>query len=210
MKQSTFKHLQPTALALAMALSFSGPVISVPVMADENMDPIEWCSRAVSESARITCLEEALRNRTGQTPSVVDTSPKDNSGVSVQGREASSSETQPSAVTTAPVERKKSLRETLLDKLGKKEARKRRGEDAEQNVRLEAHVSSFKFVGYRKLWVKLDNGQIWQQKKSDRSTLEARLKRFDEFDVELWQTGFGGYRLHIPEIDKTLAVNRLN
>ena len=212
MKQGTLKHLKPAAptlaaaLTLAMAFSFSPPALAA-----ENMDPIEWCSRAVSESARITCLEEALRNKTGQTPDVAGAPSEDKSGVSVPPRAVSNSATENGETPAAtPVERKKSLREKMLDKLGKKEVKKRKGEDSEKNERLTAHVSTFKFVGYKKLWVKLDNGQIWQQKKSDRSTLESRLKRFDEFDVELWRTGFGGYRLHIPEIDKTLAVNRLN
>lgn len=191
-------RLKPATLALAIAISGQS-------MLAKNMDPIEWCSRAGSEPARITCLEEALRNRTGQTPDVIGT-PTDKPGIS-QPRAETSTNKNPS---TTPVESKKTFKETLLDKLGRKESRARRNEDTERNERLTAHVSSFKFVGYKKLWIKLDNGQIWQQKKSDRSTLGAKLKRFEEFDVELWQTGFGGYRLYIPDINKTLSVNRLN
>ena len=201
MNLSTLKHLKLAALVLAMTLPAGHSLVA------ENMNPIEWCSRAGSESARIICLEEALRNRTGQTPNIstpAQATVPQNTSVADPARSDNGTQTTQTATST------QKQTETALDKLGKEEAKKHQGEDLKENERLAAHVSSFKFAGYRKLWVKLDNGQIWQQKKSDRSSLEAKLKRFEEFDVELWRTGFGGYRLHIPVINKTLAVNRLN
>lgn len=67
----------------------------------------------------------------------------------------------------------------------------------------------FRFVGYRRLMVQLENGQIWRQIDGDRTSVERGLRDAGSFEVEMWATGLGGYRMRILPLEKTIRVERL-
>jgi hypothetical protein len=73
--------------------------------------------------------------------------------------------------------------------------------------RLTASVTSAREVPYKRLEVVLDNGQVWRQTSSD-DPWDSR--RHDEPDrVEIFASRTGGYRLHIPDTNLTLVVERI-
>lgn len=74
---------------------------------------------------------------------------------------------------------------------------------------LEATVTDFDFVGYHRLLVKLDNGQVWRQIQGDRTDVEWRLRDQTTFDVELWEAAFGGYRMRVMPVDRVIRVERV-
>jgi len=57
------------------------------------------------------------------------------------------------------------------------------------------------------LVMQLDNGQIWRQDESVGGPL--RLGEAGQIAVEITRSGFGGYRMRIPEIGRRIAVSRL-
>ncbi|MGH9897187.1 MAG: hypothetical protein ACREA0_35370, partial [bacterium] len=98
---------------------------------------------------------------------------------------------------------------SAIDELGLEQvtAQTRRKGDAEAAV--SATVVAFDFVGYRRLRVQLDNGQIWRQTDGDRPDVTTGLRGARTFDVELWRTRLGGYRMRIEPLNQTIRVNRL-
>jgi|GEM_PF-761720 len=104
------------------------------------------------------------------------------------------------ASSTAPVSRD--------DELGAEQVALLRGEKQEV-PRVTAMVIEHSEVGYQKVRVRLDNGQVWQQTDGDRVRVIRKLRDDPTFAVELWQTKSGGYRMHIPSKNITLRVRRL-
>lgn len=92
--------------------------------------------------------------------------------------------------------------------LGAEQVAVRESRDDETLV-VQAMVISHREVGYQKLRVELDNGQIWQQTNGDRQRVLRKLRNSPQFDVELWGTKTGGYRMHIPSQNLTIRVERL-
>jgi hypothetical protein len=72
-----------------------------------------------------------------------------------------------------------------------------------------ATVVAFNVVGYRKLLLELDNGQIWRQTNGDRADVAWDLRDERNFDVELRRSGLGGYRMYLAPIDRTIRVERV-
>jgi len=97
----------------------------------------------------------------------------------------------------------------LARELGAEQVAVRKGEKQEA-PRVTVMVVSHAEVGYQKLRVQLDNGQVWQQTDGDRVRAITKLRNTPTFAVELWETRSGGYRMHIPELNMTLRVRRLN
>lgn len=75
--------------------------------------------------------------------------------------------------------------------------------------RILTHVVSFDFVAIERLRVRLENGQVWRQTDADRPKLSLKLRKLESFDVEMWKTGLGGYRMNILPIGRTVRVKRL-
>lgn len=75
--------------------------------------------------------------------------------------------------------------------------------------RVTAKVAEIRFVARDKLWVKLEDGQVWRQLDSDRTNLSRRVRGETELSVELWRSRFGGYRLALPSVDRSVKVRRL-
>ena len=74
---------------------------------------------------------------------------------------------------------------------------------------ISAQVVSFDFVAFERLRVRLENGQVWRQTDADRPKLSRNLRKLESFDVEMWKTGLGGYRMKILPIGRTVRVKRL-
>lgn len=55
--------------------------------------------------------------------------------------------------------------------------------------------------------MQLENGQIWRQ--VENVDLPIRLDEDERFEVEITPSGFGGYRMHFPEMNRTISVSRI-
>lgn len=82
-------------------------------------------------------------------------------------------------------------------------------EHEEETPAVRATVVDFRFVGYRRLLAQLDNGQVWQQIEGDRVSVQRGLRGEESFEVEMWATRLGGYRMRIVALDRTIRVERL-
>jgi hypothetical protein len=54
----------------------------------------------------------------------------------------------------------------------------------------------------------LDNGQRWKQ--VERPSIQIQLRSKANYTCEITPSGFGGYRMFIPEIKRTIVVRRVN
>lgn len=68
-------------------------------------------------------------------------------------------------------------------------------------------VSEFEYVGYRKLQVRLENGQIWRQIKGDVQDIRVSVGRNPTVDIS--ESSIGGYKLRLNEIKRTIRVQRI-
>ena len=69
------------------------------------------------------------------------------------------------------------------------------------------NVAEFEYVGYRKLQVRLENGQIWRQIKGD--VQEIRISTDRNPTVDITESSLGGYKLRLNEIKRTIRVQRI-
>ena len=96
-----------------------------------------------------------------------------------------------------------------MDDFGSEQVERRSEGRSGDDVPVSAKVVAFDVVGYQRLRVELDNGQVWRQTNGDRADVLRDLRGQQTFDVELRRTGLGGYRMHIEPIDRTIRVERL-
>lgn len=193
-------------------------------------DTILECASLESKDARIACLELALRRLDS-----VEVASAAEPGGQVEPAERVETESPresvpagppaPVAETLPPAEAARTAQATPaasspeigvsdeadpeLAGLGSEQVEARNRSKSEDAAVVHATVVDFDFVGYRRLLVQLDNGQIWRQIDGDRTSVERELRNETSFDVELWGTGLGGYRMRIAELDRTLRVERL-
>lgn len=92
------------------------------------------------------------------------------------------------------------------DGLGAEQLAVRAGVDRD-TPNVEAMIVSSERVHPNRLQVVLDNGQIWRQIEGD--TQIVTLRNGDPVAVEMWSSGFGGFRMRMPGIGRTLKVERL-
>jgi hypothetical protein len=113
--------------------------------------------------------------------------------------------------SVAPLATTSATEETIEEpvrELGVEQVAMRKGNTPEL-PRIKAVVVSHSEVGYQKLRVWLDNGQIWQQTDGDRIRVIRKVRNDPTFEVEFWETKSGGYRMHIPSKNTTLRMRRL-
>ena len=96
-----------------------------------------------------------------------------------------------------------------IDELGAEQVARHSESRAKPEVPVRASVVSVDFVGYQRLVVELDNGQIWRQTNGDRANVARDLRNEETFQVELRRTGLGGYRMYLVPLDRTIRVERL-
>lgn len=78
--------------------------------------------------------------------------------------------------------------------------------DAEDDI-LRAKIVGFEELHRGRLVIALDNGQIWRQLDVDSRTV--RLQSEVSYDVEIWRSGFGGYRMKVADNARIMSVERL-
>ena len=94
--------------------------------------------------------------------------------------------------------------------LGAEQAARRMGTPAPraaEEERIVATVALAERVHPNRLQVHLDNGQIWRQIQGDVQRVD--LSSRGAVSAEIWRSGFGGYRMRLPEVRRVLKVERI-
>lgn len=94
--------------------------------------------------------------------------------------------------------------------LGAEQAARRTSAPAPQAAeeqRIIATVALAVRVHPNRLQVHLDNGQIWRQIQGDVQRVD--LSSREAVSAEIWRSGFGGYRMRLPEVRRVLKVERI-
>lgn len=206
------------------------------VMADTAADVIARCAASISSEARVACLEEVIRDMSGEPvaahvvagepeplvaepvpapaaevsqsaaePILVEASTVVIAATSVEPEEVTAREPEAPLATTSATE---DIIAEPIPELGAEQVAMRKG-NAPELPRIKAVVVSHSEVGYQKLRVRLDNGQTWQQTDGDRIRAGRKVRNAPTFEVELWKTKSGGYRMNIPSMNMTLRMRRL-
>jgi len=186
-------------------------------------ETIAGCAANEVKDERILCLERALREMAGGD-AMPAASADDGEGTQPPGERTAQPPTIPHPLSTEAEERghdqsgpvteklarQRDETDSHVDSLGSEQVARRRGDDGGgQEAPVSATVIAFDFVGYRRLLVELDNGQIWRQTNGDRANVTRELRNEQTFDVELRRTGLGGYRMYLGPLDRTIRVERL-
>jgi hypothetical protein len=189
---------------------------------DDIDDVIAQCARHEVKDERITCLESELRRIADRAETVAaergalprhaaDEDP-------VKAPEATtpqvvvSGEASPPAIpeaTAPPAARTDESQAATRKELGSEQVARRNEARPDVEGGVSATVVAFDVVGYRKLLLELDNGQIWRQTNGDRADVAWDLRDERNFDVELRRSGLGGYRMYLAPIDRTIRVERV-
>jgi hypothetical protein len=189
---------------------------------DDNDDVIAQCARHEVKDERIACLESELRRIAGrmETPvterGALPRHPADEDRV--KAPEAATSQlvvpekASPPAIpeaTAPPAARTDEGQAATRKELGSEQVARRSEARPDVEGGVSATVVAFNVVGYRKLLLELDNGQIWRQTNGDRANVAWDLRDERNFDVELRRSGLGGYRMYLAPIDRTIRVERV-
>ena len=97
-----------------------------------------------------------------------------------------------------------------MAELGVEQAARRTGAPAPQSAeeqRIVATVALAERVHPNRLQVHLDNGQIWRQIQGDVQRVDLASR--EAVSAEIWRSGFGGYRMRLPEVRRVLKVERI-
>lgn len=172
------KLLSGTALSCALVIN--------PAAADHPA--IDKCRSASSDADRIACLEQVIRDLDNWTkpapPVVAEREPKPQPVPTPSTDEASIGQEQVTARTRTREEQLASLDQALG-----------------------LSVALFEYVGYKKLQVRLENGQIWRQIKGDVQEIRTSVDRNPTVDII--ESSLGGYKLRLNEIGRTIRVQRV-
>lgn len=68
-------------------------------------------------------------------------------------------------------------------------------------------VARYDSVPFRRLEVHLENGQVWRQIQGDTQEVRASLRKNQTVDIE--ESGLGGYKLRLNEMQRTIRVRRI-
>ena len=186
---------------------------------------IERCMQTDSDKDRIACLEATiLAISKGREPPTAE-------AVAVEeATPAPVVETAPEAVAEAPAEPIPAMPEVTEENvlevaaaeaaaldiddqtnIGQEQVNARTETREERQARLSEarglNVAEFEYVGYRKLQVRLENGQIWRQIKGD--VQEIRISTDRNPTVDITESSLGGYKLRLNEIKRTIRVQRI-
>ena len=170
-------------------------------------DSVSDARESRSSSAEISTAVRALANTDKEREKgVATTSPERASSERVGDVPETASPTAVTSTTGA----QQSATSSELDSFGEEQVTSRKESNRiGSRQRLPAQVVAFDFVGRDKLRARLENGQIWRQSNSDRPNLYRYLRNKDDFPIELWKTSRGSYRMHIPDANKTIRVERV-
>ncbi len=166
-----------------LVLAGAGLLLGTTVCHADTGDTIARCAASSSKDLRIACLEDALRELGAE---------------GVVAASVSSSAGEPEIAAPPAVE------------LGQEQVEPRETKTVEDEKAISATVVEFRFVGYRRLLVRLDSGQVWRQIDGDRTSVQRGLRNQQSaFPVELWSASLGGYRMRIIPLNRTIRVERV-
>lgn len=216
-------------------LTAAGAILSVLSLSISHAQPssaaIERCAGVADAAARIRCLEDAIRDLSdpaAEAPADAadppaagdnDTAPAaaapaagapaaGDAGRKSPGAAAPGAANDTAPARAAPTRSDPAADASPLERMGEEQVRPEN--DAEEtDSRISARVVQFDFVGRNKLRMRLENGQVWRQIDADRGDFYPMLRGEERFEVELWQTGIGGYRMRLLPGSRTVRVRRI-
>lgn len=159
---------------------------------------IDHCKKATSDADRITCLEAALIGKE------LPTAPESQSQIDPPSMdvEAGPADTaaEPAVATEAGV-----VGIGADQVIARNQTREEQLESLEKASGLP--VAKYEVVPYEKLLVTLENGQVWRQIKGDTQKIRVDLKRNQTVDIE--ESSFSGYKMHLNEMRRSIRVERV-
>jgi hypothetical protein len=201
------------SLAAAIVGIAGCAVLGLPATAQTAEEAIASCRNLPTDAERIACLEAALINddtpQAAPAPSAPASQPSGRRGfrllaaVPFLGGDVDED---------APQARADASNAITADDLGTEQVATRQpaGGTATRrapDARIVAAVVSTREIPYKRLEVELDNGQVWRQTQSGDPWNFSHHR--DPEDVEISRSGFGGYRMRVPEHNITIAVERI-
>lgn len=167
--------------------------------------PEDECARLADAEAEIICLRAALA-ATRQAQAVEEPKPIEAARANSQSSSAESTSegahlgAVPATAQPAPAP----LPELGREQIARADGAPRAARDPEVLV---DRVSDFRRDRSGALIMQLENGQIWRQ--VENVDLPLRLEEGERPQVEVTRSGFGGYRMHFPAMNRTVSVSRL-
>ena len=192
----------------------------------EPEEEIARCARIASVGDRILCLENALRETSGEIvakPVIESVDVAEEAAVAVDPAAVPEEAAVPPAsppveafADTVAVSAANSATESAEpvveeNEIGSEQVRVRTATQEERKADLESatglRVAEYNIVPYERLVVTLENGQVWRQIKGDVQRIRVNLKRNQTVDIN--ESGLGGYQLRLNEIRRTIRVERI-
>lgn len=210
------------SFGIVCLMTLSGTAIADPE------EEIARCARIASVGDRILCLENALRETSGEIvaePIVeandVAVETADETVVAVDPVVVPEQAAAPPVSSTTEAD---AVAETVVaggivaadpvapnDEIGAAQVRARTATPDEREAELQSatnlRVAEYDKVPYERLVVRLENGQVWRQIKGDVQRIRVNLKRNQTVDIN--ESKLGGYQLRLNEIRRTIRVERI-
>jgi hypothetical protein len=173
-----------------------------PAAAQSEPDAVERCAALADKDAEIACLRAALEGRTA---------PEE------EGRDATPLPPAPAAAPALQPANPAPLAEAArpaglgAEQVARAEPAPAAPRAPEPRELIAAAVTDHRTDARGHLVMQLDNGQIWRQVE----TIGVAVQLADggtqarAIPVKITRSGFGGYRMDIPEIGRRIAVSRL-
>ncbi|MDZ7645511.1 MAG: hypothetical protein U5K76_15615 [Woeseiaceae bacterium] len=179
---------------------------------------VERCRAADSAAERIACLEAALMGESAAAaapggeataesarPEPPSRQPAAAPAPGPQSAGNSSASPAPAAPARANGAQSPNEEQIGAEQLPRDETR---DEKAAKLARASGlAVASYEHVPYRRLLVSLENGQAWLQIEGDTQYVRASLRKNRTVDIE--ESNFGGYKLRLNEMRRTIRVQRI-
>lgn len=181
-------------------------------------NPIEHCqNQSATKDDEIACLRAAIRALIPdqQTPPITQTQSDqltaDDPSKTAEVAAKTASQSEVEEVTSD--NQLETVQKEIPTGLGAEQvlAKKERAKDEKQKSAREKTVSTpildFAQTSTGRLIIVLANGQVWGQSKGD--TQKLNLNEDETLTAEISKSRFGGYKLRIPEMRRTIRVRRI-
>ncbi len=164
--------------------------------------PEDECARLEDPEAEITCLRAVLAatRQAQQAPQPTAAPAASNAAPANPAVPAAAATVAVGQAAVAPARQEPALGSEQLAGAAFAE---RDPEDREMVV---STVTDFRTDRNGRLIMQLENGQIWRQVES--VALPVRFDAEDRVRVEITRSGFGGYRMDFPDLDRRISVAR--
>lgn len=181
-----------------------GLAIAASAVAAQRL-PEDECARLKDAEAEIICLRAALaatrQAQPGEEPKPIETARANSQSSSA---ESNSEEPLAGVLPSAGQPARALLPELGREQIAGADGAPRPARDPEVLV---DRISDFRRDRTGALIMQLESGQIWRQ--VENVDLPLRLDEGERPQVEVTRSGFGGYRMHFPAMNRTVSVSRL-